>query len=424
MLNNPVLNDKLLEQFNSFIHEKTGFIFEKKDLNKLEARIQNRLKHLSINSLDDYYQHLYRNEDEILELINHIIINETTFFRHEDQYYILADLIKKNSEKYSVINILSAGCSTGEEPYSIAMFLKTHLSSSIFDRIRISAMDISSFNIKIGQRGIYPQLKIDKIKDKNFVKGYFNKFDEEDNYQLPQAIKSKVQFSIENLFTVNFKTKFNFIFCRNVMIYFSEEKRNFLLEKFHSHLHELGFFFLAPTESLLDSKKLFERVRVENVTYYKKVLEKNVSSAAEKNKSINLSLQENNQKSAKISGFGMPSKKKEFEIKFREKRGNIAVFECFGIFERKNINEINLLFKSYISSAASKGKFGNIAFLLNNVKYIDAQVLKDIGVCLQKDFSFLKKLYAVSDKEQIMRIFEFHELDGLFELAEKTSDIN
>jgi len=62
--------------------------------------------------------------------------------------------------------------------------------------------------------------------------------------------------------------------------------------------------------------------------------------------------------------------------------------------------------------------------LLNNVKYIDAQVLKDIGVCLQKDFSFLKKLYAVSDKEQIMRIFEFHELDGLFELAEKTSDIN
>ncbi len=419
-MNNPILLNKLLEQFNSYIHSKTGFIFEQKDLSKLESRIYNRLKHLSINSLEDYYGYLLRNEDELLELINHIIINETTFFRHEDQYFILVDLIKKIAERISVINILSAGCSTGEEPYSIAMFLKTHLNSQIYDRVKISAMDISSFNIKIARRGIYPQLKTDKIKDRNFFKSYFTKTGQEEDYELPDNIKSKVQFSVENLFTVNFKVKFNFIFCRNVMIYFSEEKRNYLLEKFQSSLHDFGFFFLAPTESLLDSKNLFERLRENNVTYYKKAQVKPAGQEIE-NKKQRIFFE----KSSVIKDKDSIDKEqpKEYEIKCLGRQENSAAFECLGIFERKNIDKINSALKNEISLISAKEKFEKIIFYLNNVKYIDASVLKEMGNKLKINSPEIKKLIIVSNKEQVMRIFEFHELDGIFEFFQNESDM-
>ena len=420
MLNNPILLNKLLEQFNSYIHSKTGFIFEQKDLNKLESRIYNRLKHLSINSLEDYYGYLLRNEDELLELINHIIINETTFFRHEDQYFILVDLIKKISEKISSINILSAGCSTGEEPYSIAMFLKTHLNSQIYDRVKISAMDISSFNIKIARRGIYPQLKTDKIKDRNFFKTYFVKTGQEEDYALPDNIKAKVQFSVENLFTVNFKVKFNFIFCRNVMIYFSEEKRNYLLEKFQASLHDSGYFFLAPTESLLDSKNLFERLRENNVTYYKKAQDRQDVEAREKIKPRSIIEKSNISKDKDLTD---KERLKEYEIKYIGREGDLIKFECLGIFERKNIDKINSILKNEILIISAKEKFEKIVFLLNKVKYIDAGVLKETGTRLKSALPEIKKLIIISNKEQVMRIFEFHELDGIFEFFQNETEI-
>jgi len=428
MSNNPIeiQNKELLQKFNEFLNKKIGFLFEDKDFDKLQSRLQSRLNHLAIDSLDEYYKRLLFNEDELLELINHIIVNETTFFRHEDQYAILLNLIKKYYEKSSQINILSAGCSTGEEPYSIAMYLKTHLPPQLFDKARITAMDISSFNIKIAQRGIYPQLKIDKVKDKNALKLYFTKCADGDNYELIPSIRTKVAFYMENLFTVSFRVKYNFIFCRNVMIYFSEEKRNMLIEKFSANLTDNGYIFLAPTESLLEAKNLFERLRENEVTYYRNARFK----SADKDRRERQELRQPNDRqqiadtSAADSGAANKSKPSvEYDLKILDIRDKILEIECSGVFEKTNISAIKMKFKTVIFTKTSNMsrllKPKTAVLVMDKVRYIDAAVLKELGLFLKSEFVDLEKLFVRSDKEQIMRIFEFHELDGIFELQKR-----
>jgi len=360
---------------------------------------------LNIDSLNEYYNFLSSNEDELLELINHIIVNETTFFRHDEQYKTLAGLIRKLPEKNISINILSAGCSTGEEPYSIAMYLKNSLPQNFFDKIKITAIDISSFNIKIAARAVYPLVKIEKIKDKNFVRCFFSSNDSE-NFSINPQIKSKVDFSVENLFTVTFKQKFNFIFCRNVMIYFSEEKRNFLVNKYHSLLNDEGFFFLAPTESLFETKQIFERIRENDITYYKKITDKKNSS------SFTLPV-----KTALLQDKRLFSKEPEekFSIKFAGLNGDYLDMEFFGFFEMDNIGKINYSLKKIIQEFLRLKRSG-VILIFNEVKYIDAKVLKQIGLLIKSEARLTNKILVTTTKEQILRIFSFHEMEELYEL--------
>ena len=336
-LDNLVISNQksILQKFNDFLHTKTGFIFEEKDLNKLEARVQKRMGFLNKKSLEDYFNYLIVNDSELLELINHIIVNETTFFRHDEQYKVLVSIIRKLPEKYVQINILSAGCSTGEEPYSLAMFLKTNLPANIFEKIKITAIDISSFNIQIAKRGEYPQMKLDKIKDKNFIKLFFTPCQDDDNFSIIPAIRSKIDFSVQNLFTVNYNYKFNYIFCRNVMIYFSEEKRNFLINKYHSLLHDDGYFFIAPTESLLENKDKFDRIRNSDVTFYSK--KNNKESFIPPKKSFF---------QAEKKTVHRESDDNKFTIKFAGVNTDYLDIELNGVFEMEHISKINLSLKS------------------------------------------------------------------------------
>ena len=413
------INDvAILKKFNDYLHQKTGFIFEEKDLDKLNNRINKRTTDLSINNLDNYYDFLIRNENELLELINHIIINETTFFRHEEHYAIivakLKEELKDNPNKYRFINILSAGCSTGEEPYSIAMYLKKNLPESIFNIVRITAFDISSFNIRIATAGKYPTIKTEKIKEKIFLNLYFRELPNDEGYEIKPEIKNIINCSVGNLFNVELKKKnYNFIFSGNVMIYFSCDKRRQVLEKFYNALNNNGIFFVAPTESLLDAKDLFERCRMFAATYYQKKTDE--TKETRDKKSAALAAVNNYEKKSfdNIQKSAGVLTNKEFAITMANVRRGYLEIEFSGKFEDAYKTEIINELKKILQK---QREYNKLILIMNNVNYIDVSVLKEIGKVLKTNFSNFASVLLTTNKEQLLRIFEFHKLEEYFEL--------
>jgi chemotaxis protein methyltransferase CheR len=252
----------------------------------LISRLEKRLRRLGIDSLYKYYQKVKTDTEELVYMLNCISTNTTNFFRenHHFEYLenkVIPELLKtKKAEK--VIRIWSAGCSTGEEPYSIAItmheaFRKDLQKDSTFQQdcfkgwdIRILATDISTKVLETAEIGIYDHeelpgdMPIDKIK-RYFLKGMGKN---EGKIKVKDFLKDTIRFRRLNLKdeTYPFKRVFDVIFCRNVMIYFDKDMRQHVLSKFHYYLSDTGYLFLGHSESMF-SKEQFVPVYI---TVYRK----------------------------------------------------------------------------------------------------------------------------------------------------------
>lgn len=241
----------------------------------IARRIASRMNATGSCSLVDYIRLLEGNRKELNKLYNVLTINVSSFFRNMEVFvflktHIFPEIVRsklKSGEKD--INIWSIGCSTGEEPYSIAILAYRDLRLKLknFHTV-IKAVDIELEALDIAKSGVYPIDKLENLDPKT-IRSCFNRIDEK--FQIIETIRGMVDFERQDLGKFEpVETVFDLILCRNMLIYFNEKNHFKAYDYFLRHLHTGGYLILGKAESMLFPKKNnFNYVSVKNRVYQK-----------------------------------------------------------------------------------------------------------------------------------------------------------
>lgn len=274
-----LINDEDFRLLRDFITEKCGITYNEKQKYLFQQKILKRLEKNGLKTFKEYYYLLKYNltKQELEELFNVLTVNETYFFREKEHIYTLRDVIIPKlleNRPNRNIKILSAGCSTGEEPYSTAIILGEEFASKRVN-IDIVGIDISKRAIDVAQSAVYRKISLTfRAVDKTFLIKYFDVDNE--NLKLKQTIKNSVRFRNQNLFDFNstiLQDKYDIIFCRNVMIYFDKNHKQDLVNHFSKILSDDGYLILGCTENINDLDTNFKTVRINNTFLYSKEYE-------------------------------------------------------------------------------------------------------------------------------------------------------
>src|SRR6266849_9377565 len=243
---------KLLQ---TLVYQECGMYFDERRAHFLQDRLQRRLRVCGLDTFYSYYRLLtsYQGKAELSALVENLTVNETSFFRNKPQLELfqkstLEDLLRRKQDRRDWnIRIWSAGCSTGQEPYTIAMMICDalayyHLRNPLpFEmpvpkplihppwKVEIVASDISYASLRVGQEGLYSEQQMDPVEYTCRLR-YFEKSG--DKYAVKPQLKELVQFDFHNLKTEFLPRRNDIILCRNVMIYFDEAEQKRLIEKF------------------------------------------------------------------------------------------------------------------------------------------------------------------------------------------------
>jgi len=240
------------ERFQKLIYITAGIHVSEKKKTMIQGRLQKRLNALGIESYAEYYDYLIRHPEEKELFIEHISTHVTEFFREKYQWNFFEEYLKTLSP--GRMRIWSAACSTGEEPYSIAMFLKEHLNNFEEWDIKILATDIAHESLKKAFNGIYGPKSMVSVPEE-YKKNYFESTGEkEGEFKINKELRKMILFREFNLIYGDFslfKNTFDIIFCRNVMIYFDAPTRHTLVEKLSSVMSDRGVLFLGHSESVM-----------------------------------------------------------------------------------------------------------------------------------------------------------------------------
>ena len=239
------------------------------------ARLSKRLRALNLQNFTEYYEYLNDStnaDNEIVNLINRITTNKTNFFRENHHFEFLAKELFPHMITRSEVSgarrlrIWSAGCSSGEEPYTLAMVAAEAFKSQRGWDIKILATDLDTEILQRAIEGVYPTQAVSPIP-KDYLGRYFIR--SSDGYTAGNVLKSMITFRKLNLMDTNFPMKrpFDVIFCRNVIIYFDAQTKESLLLKFYNHLKEGGYMFIGHSESLMHMRDKYKYLKH---TIYKK----------------------------------------------------------------------------------------------------------------------------------------------------------
>ncbi|MEA1979579.1 MAG: protein-glutamate O-methyltransferase CheR [candidate division Zixibacteria bacterium] len=262
-----------------YIHEKSGMFFAENKMYLVKNRLVKRMAELDIKGFKDYFFHVKYDTSlkEFNHLMNLMTTNETSFFRNEPlllsfQDEIMPLIIKQKTEKKTPksVRIWSAGCSTGEEPYTLAMIMLEKLKQYPGWNLEIIANDISEDVLRNARKGEYSGLTLRNIKPAMLEK-YFTKDDK--LYKVKPEVKSIIKFSHMNLSDdkrLSMHKNFDVIFCRNVMIYFSDEVKKRLVRTFYNALVPGGHFYIGHSETLHGVSKAFKLNYLKNALVYQK----------------------------------------------------------------------------------------------------------------------------------------------------------
>lgn len=258
------INPEEFRLLRDFINGYCGLYFDEASSFFLERRLQNRLAEKQLASfLDYYYLLLYGpdREEELGKVVDVLTTNETYFFREANQLKTFTEEVipeiveeKKDSRR---LRIWSAGCSTGEEPYTLAMIALEHPSLKSWD-VEIFASDISQRVLRTARKGVYSKSSF-RSTEPYYEHRYFHKIDSSWS-MIDDKVKNLVNFGHLNLLQPEqwtILTLFDSIFCRNVMIYFNVEAKKKMVSNFHRKLDEGGFLMLGHAESLMNISTAF-----------------------------------------------------------------------------------------------------------------------------------------------------------------------
>ncbi len=269
-----MIDHKTFIKVQKFIYNEVGIVLNEGKKTLVTSRLNKRLRKLNIAQYDDYFKYVINDKSgqEIIQLVNVISTNVTHFFRENDHFMKLAEIYKESIASGNTrFRVWSSACSSGEEPYSMAITLQDILQGQKHDT-KILATDISTDVLALCQKGVYHQKHMETV-DKRHRGKYFIKFTDNENkaaFQVNESMKKMILFKRLNLSKPPFPLKGNLdvIFCRNVMIYFDDKVKSNLIHEFYRLLKPGGHLFVGHSESLagLDKNK-FKLIKAS--VYYK-----------------------------------------------------------------------------------------------------------------------------------------------------------
>ncbi len=288
------LTEPELKLLQTLVYQECGMYFDERRSHFLEDRLQRRLKACGMDSFYSYYRLLTSHEGrtELAALLENLTVNETSFFRNKPQLElfhktILEEVLRRKQERRDwTLRTWSAGCSTGQEPYTLAMLISDALAYYYLRnplpfempspkplipppwRVEILASDISYSALRAGQEGVYAEHQMEPV-DYTYRLRYFDKVG--DRYAIKKGVKELVHFDFHNLKTEFLPGRNDIIFCRNVMIYFDEPEQKRLVEKLYRCLNPDGHLFVGHAESLFGLTDKFRMVHQNNGTAYQRI---------------------------------------------------------------------------------------------------------------------------------------------------------
>ena len=288
------LSDAELKLLQTLVYQECGMYFDERRAHFLQDRLQRRMRAAGLDTFYSYYRLLTSREgkSELGSLLENLTINETSFFRNKPQLDLfhkvtLEEVLHRKQERRDwTLRVWSAGCSTGQEPYTVAMlicdalayyYLRNPLPFEMPSpkplipppwKVEVLASDISYSVLRTAQEALYPDTQMEPV-DYTYRLRYFDKVG--DRYAVKKSVKDIVQFDFHNLKAEYLPARNDIIFCRNVMIYFDEAEQKRLIEKFYRCLNPEGYLFVGHAESLFGLTDRFRMIHRNNGTAYQRL---------------------------------------------------------------------------------------------------------------------------------------------------------
>ncbi|MDZ4167965.1 MAG: CheR family methyltransferase [Coriobacteriia bacterium] len=280
MLNESLAKDLTLEEFRRFrdlLHHQSGIYLEESKVDSLRISLVTRATRLGYTTLADYYSALERDEHEFNELLNLVTINETSFFRFPQQFdalrdHVLPEIMASKPSNSRNLRVWSAGCSTGEEPYSISMTLLDMSLDGLGWKPQVLGTDVSTKALAHAKAAVYGKRSMMNVPPDVVARHYTPV--PVGGYRVADRVRSFVDFGYHNLirepYPLSLMGNWDVIFCRNVTIYFRLESTRRVVSNFFESLNPGGYLFIGHSETLTSISDDFEPLEIGGVFLYRK----------------------------------------------------------------------------------------------------------------------------------------------------------
>ena len=272
-MSDAFFTDADFTSYRTLIYKESGIHFTATNRSILESRLKEQLRNNSVPTVQAYFDLISKDKEELKSFLDSITTNLTRFFRNQAhfdalEHFVIPELLKiKKGSAGNSLKIWSAGCSTGEEPYTIAMLLNEILPAPW--TFEIVASDISLKCLMAGKEGFYADNRIVGVPDA-YLKKYFDKV--EGGYKVHPNIMAKIRFDYHNLKNDSGLRGLDIVFCRNVIIYFDEAAQAAVINRFWDSMADKSFLFIGHSESLFGMDTKFEFVKSQWATLYRKYI--------------------------------------------------------------------------------------------------------------------------------------------------------
>jgi len=267
------LSEHELSEIRMLIEERTGIHFDDSRERFFSTRVREHMHAKGYERGTELLRAVRKTNVEYEALLERLLTQETTFFRYPAVFEafekrVLPELhVKKFWRNPRTLRVWSAGCSTGEEPYSIAITILDSLSFADAWNVEILATDIGRQALKHAERGTYAGRSIASVSEKQLA-NHFSKMD--GGYQVKSRIRKLISFAQMNLASPVYVGRMDLIFCMNVLIYFSEERRRAMVQRFFDALEPGGYLFLGHSESISKMPVKFQAIVLGDCILYRK----------------------------------------------------------------------------------------------------------------------------------------------------------
>ncbi|TVQ35285.1 MAG: protein-glutamate O-methyltransferase CheR [Spirochaetaceae bacterium] len=265
------LSEDAFEKFRDLIYSESGIHFSSSNRTILESRVRERLHRAKLPDPMTYYRSISADSDELKSLLDSVSTNLTRFFRNTAhfeafEYSVIPSLIRaKRGRGEHTVRIWSAGCSTGEEPYTIAMVGRQLLPPTL--DLEVVATDISLRSLMVGKEGFYGQSQVSGVPV-HYLNRYFTRT--VNGYRVIDDVRKMVQFGYHNLKHDSGMRNLDVVFCRNVLTYFDEAAQKATIDRFWEAMAPHSFLFIGHSESLFGMQTRFEFLKTDWACIYRK----------------------------------------------------------------------------------------------------------------------------------------------------------
>jgi chemotaxis protein methyltransferase CheR len=267
------LSEHELSEIRMLIEERTGICFDESRERFLSTHVREHMVAKKLAGGTELLRAIRKTNVEYEALLERLLTQETSFFRYPGVYEafekrLLPELhVKKFWKNPRTLRVWSAGCSTGEEAYSIAITIADALSFADSWKLEILATDVSRNALKQAERGIYKGRSLGSVSEKQLA-AHFAQVKE--GYQVKPRLQKMITFAQMNLASAVYVGRMDLIFCMNVMIYFTEERRRILVQRFYDSLEPGGYLFLGHSESISKMPVKFQAIVLNDCILYRK----------------------------------------------------------------------------------------------------------------------------------------------------------